>query len=356
MCATHYRMPVKRILFLELVRNLLLLGVFVALRAGAVEPGARLRVVISTDFAPTNVVMRGAPAEQCSDPDDLQSIVRFLLYANEFDIEGMIVSSGTFANIARKQNLLDVMGLYAQVENQLRQHDPRYPAVARLREVIFQGRSGTWGKSIEHNLGVGKDSEASNAIIRIVDQPDSRPVWFCIWGDSSNLAQAIWQVQRTRSGAELQRFLSKLRIHQIAQQDATIDWMLNSFPELFIIYSRTTYQGMFGAADPISNLAWVNANIRYNHGPLCAIYPPAGMGCPGVCEGDSPSFLYLVSAIRGVSNPEDPTQPSWGGQFKRDGLTRHYLDGPGGASISRWRPQFQSEFKERANWCLPKAP
>ena len=28
------------------------------------------RIIISTDFPPTNVVMCGGPAEQCSDPDD----------------------------------------------------------------------------------------------------------------------------------------------------------------------------------------------------------------------------------------------------------------------------------------------
>jgi hypothetical protein len=300
--------------------------------------------------------MRGAPAEQCSDPDDLQSIVRFLLYANEFDIEGMIVSSGTFANIAKKKNLLDVLDLYAKVENNLTKHDPRYPAVDKLRAVTFQGRSGTWGKSVENNIGEGKDSEASEAIIKIVDQPDPRPVWFCFWGDCSNLAQAIWKVQKTRSAAELRTFLNKIRIHQIAHQDDTIDWLLNNFPNLFIIYSATTYQGMFGGSDPISNLAWVNTNIRQNHGPLCAVYPPAGIGCTGVCEGDSPSFLYLVSAVRGLSNPEDPTQPGWGGQFKRDGTTNHYIDGPGRSSISKWRPQYQAEFAERADWCVTNEP
>lgn len=36
----------------------------------------------------------------------MQSIVRFLLYANEFDIEGIVVSSGTFANTAKKINML----------------------------------------------------------------------------------------------------------------------------------------------------------------------------------------------------------------------------------------------------------
>jgi hypothetical protein len=327
--------------------------------AGATQPAAgvfRPRVVISSDFPPTDVSASGGPADHRSDPDDMQSMVRFLLYTNEFDVEAMVASSGTFANIAKKQNLLDVLDLYDKVDENLRKHDPRYPTAEALRKVTVQGLTGTWGKSVTNNIGAGKDSEASEAIIKIVDKPDPRPVWFSVWGDCSNIAQAIWKVKETRTPAELKTFLSKMRIHQIAHQDDTIDWMMKEFPDLFIIYSAKTYQGMFGGSDPISNLAWVNENIRKDRGPLGAVYPPAGMGCSGVCEGDTPSFLYLVSAIRGIGNPEDPTQENWGGQFKRDGTTNHYVDGPGAKTISKWRPQYQAEFKDRADWMVDSTP
>ncbi len=132
-----------------------------------------------------------------------------------------------------------------------------------------------------------------------------------------DMAQAVWKVQNTRSPAQLDTFLGKLRIHQIATQDGTIGWLRSSFPRLFIIYSHKTYQGMFGGRDPLSNLAWVNENIRNDHGPLCAVYPHEGMGCTGVCEGDLPSFLWLVSANRGLNDPDDPTQPSWGDNSRR---------------------------------------
>ncbi len=131
---------------------------------------------------------------------------------------------------------------------------------------------------------------------------------------------------------------------------------MDEFPELFIIESRKTYQGFFGGSDPVSNLAWVNENIRNNHGSLCDIYPHEGMGCTGVCEGDSPAFMYLVSANRGINDPEDPTQESWGGQYKRVTGTNHYVDGPGGSSISKWRKDFQKEFQERADWCIEPIP
>jgi hypothetical protein len=314
----------------------------------------RLRVIMTTDFPPIGVVKSGnVPNDQKSDPDDMQSIVRFLLYANEFDVEALIVTSGTFANVARKQNMLDVIDVYGKVYENLKKHDPLYPTPGFLKSVTFESRGGTWGKKGTVNIGEGKDSEASDALMKIIDKPDPRPVYIGIWGDCSVVAQAVWKVQQTRGAAELDHFLSKLRIHQIATQDGTIGWLRDNFPNLFIIHSVKTYQGMFGGSDPISDLDWVNKHIRNNHGPLGEIYPQEGMGCTGVCEGDSPSFLWLVSANRGLNDPEDPTQESWGGQFKKDGDKNHYIDGPGPASVSKWRKDYQKEFQERANWMLP---
>jgi hypothetical protein len=315
---------------------------------------SQIRIVISTDFPPTDVCMSGCPADHTSDPDDIQSMVRFLLYANEFDVEGLVASSATFANIARKQNILDILELYDQVDENLRKHDALYPTANHLRSVTFEGLSGTYGKSVSNNIGEGKDSEASEAIIKIIDSPDPRPVWFCVWGDCSNIAQAIWKVKQTRSSEELRTFLDKIRIYQIAHQDDTIDWLMDNFPDLFIIYSKSTFMGIFGGPDdPLGNHSWINENIRQNHGPLGAVFPLAAMGVDGLKEGDSPSFMYLVSAEEGESNYEDPTQESWGGQYVRLGSTNHWVDGPGESTISKWKANYQGDFAKRADWMLP---
>ena len=342
--------------------------------APALAKSAPPRVIVSTDFPPLDVipvkgVKKGDPPEKCSDPDDVQSMVRFLLYANEFDVEGLLASAGTFANVARKQNILDMLTRYEQVHKHLRRHDARYPTAERLRSITWQGRDGTWGapavgtktKPIEQILGEGKDSEASDAIIRIVDRPDPRPVWICVWGGSREVAQAIWKVRATRP-AELERFLGKLRLYLIAKQDTTTDWLLENFPNLFIILSEKNYMGMFwvssGAADKaVADLAWVNTHIREGHGPLGAAYPPSGWdpSVPGIWEGDTPSFLHLASAARGVNDPEKPDQPSWGGQFvRKDSSKNHWFDDPaGGKTVSKWRVEVQADFARRADWMAP---
>ncbi|MEQ8683312.1 MAG: DUF1593 domain-containing protein, partial [Cyclobacteriaceae bacterium] len=330
------------------------------------KDGEKLRVIMTSDFPPIGVVKGGdVPNTMKSDPDDMQSMVRFLLYANEFEVEGLIASAGTFAMEAHKKNILGVIDQYEKVYPNLKTYDPDYPTADYLRSVTYEGKGNNNGINIKFGcgkqdykeiIGEGLDSEASNAIIEAVDKPDPRPIWIGVWGGPREIAQAIWDVKNTRSEKELKKFISKLRVHLIYCQDATHEWLMNEFPDLFIIESRKTYQGMFGGDDPISDLAWVNENIRTNHGPLCDVYPHEGMGCTGVCEGDSPAFMHLISANRGINDPEDPTQPSWGGQFVRVAGTNHYVDGPGKSSISKWRKDYQKEFQERADWCVkPKS-
>lgn len=324
----------------------------------------KYRVVMMSDFPPIGVVKGGdVPNTMKSDPDDMQSMVRFLLHANEFDIEGLVASAGTFAMTANKKNMLEVWDKYEQVYENLITYDSDYPTADYLRSVTYEGLGNNHGLSIKWGsetqpwsdiIGEGLDSEASNAIIEAADKPDPRPLWIGVWGGPREVSQAIWRVKNDRSEEELKAFIGKLRIFLIAYQDATHSWLMNEFPELFIIDSRKTYQGMFGGNDAQSDLAWINKNIRHNHGPLCDIYPHEGMGCTGVCEGDTPAFLYLLSANRGINNPEDPTQPSWGGQYVRVENTNHYIDGPGKSSISKWRKDYQNEFKERADWCIAR--
>ena len=335
-----------------------------AATGGVVGDPNGYRVIVTSDFPPTDVcnIMGecSCPPEQCSDPDDVQSMVRFLLYTNELQVEALIAAAGTFVMAANKQNILDMIDLYDQVDENLRTHDPRYPIADALRGVTFEGRGSNNGVSIswgcdkqpaEDIIGQGKDSEASNAIIEIVDRPDPRPVYVSVWGGPRELAQAIWDVQQTRTQAELDAFISKLRVFLITCQDATHTWLMGNFPSLVILDSRC-YGSFFCDGGANCNLDWVEANLRTGHGPLGAVYPPAGSAVHGVMEGDSPSFMHLISANRGYNDPENPAdEGSWGGTFQRHGKTNHWVS-CSGAGISAGRDEMQREFAERADWMV----
>jgi hypothetical protein len=206
--------------------------------------------------------------------------------------------------------------------------------------------------------GLSGEPDASVARPRVVDGPDPRPVWVCVWGGPREVAQAIWKVQRMRSPAELEQFLNKLRIYLIGTQDGSAQWLLDNFPRLFVILSEKNYMGMFwnmrGADPKLADLAWIDANIRQGHGPLGAAYPQSGFNPkkPGQQEGDTPSFLYLVSAVRGLNDPEKPDQDSWGGRFvRRDRSRNHWFDDPKGTqTVWRWRAEVQQDFARRADW------
>ncbi|MBD0256342.1 MAG: DUF1593 domain-containing protein [Cytophagales bacterium] len=327
---------------------------------------AQPRVIISSDFPPLDVIPGGrneGPPAKRSDPDDVQSMVRFLLYANEFRVEGLIAASATVANVADKQGLLDLLDRYDAVDDNLRRHDNRYPTAAALRKMTTLGLSGTYGQPAGKILGEGKDSEASAFIIRRVDDPNPDPIWFCFWGGSQELAQALWTVQRTRTPEQTARFVRKIRVYLISQQDGTAQWLKIHFPDLFLIESRQAFKGMNnyapGADTTLGNGAWLRTHVRTGHGPLGAAYPATGWDPDreGVVEGDSPSFLYLLSTRRGLGDAEQPGLGGWGGRFVRDTTgPAHWIDAPeGGAAVTRWQPAYQADFAARLDWCV-KSP
>ena len=332
----------------------------------------RPRVIVMTDFPPVDVIpgsvyQKGEPPERYSDPDDVQSMVRLLMCSNDLKIEALIASAGSFANIAVKQHILDMLDIYEQVQPNLARHDARYPTADALRAVTYQGQDGTWGSPyfrggipVDQMLGEGLENEASEAIIRIVDKDDDRPVWVCVWGGPVEVAKAIWKVRATRSSEELARFLAKLRIYLIARQDNTAGWLLEEFPELFVVVSEENYKGMFwnapGSDHALGDIDWANQHLREGHGPLGAAYPRSGFNAhlPGIWEGDTPSFLHLLGAVFGVNDPERPDQDGWGGRFVQpDPNKNHWWDDPAGAeTVYRWRSAVQEDLKRRADWMV----
>ena len=90
------------------------------LPVGGALAGDRYRVIVSTDIGGT-------------DPDDFQSMVHFLLYADIFDIEGLISTSG-ISGPGRKQDIFDVIDCYEKDFDNLKKYSDKYPTPDALRE------------------------------------------------------------------------------------------------------------------------------------------------------------------------------------------------------------------------------
>jgi len=315
------------------------------------------------------------------DPDDEQSLVRLLMYSNEFDIVGIIPEhwlnhSGRHGDLspAGQMDLVrDMISLYGRVRGNLLKHASDYPAEAYLKSVLKRGKVDIprprHADDVSDLIGVGKDTEGSEWIISVVDKPDPRPVDVNVWGGTADLAQALLKVRDERNQSELSRFISKIRVHAIGDQDDTGPWIRKNFPDLFYILDHarngdkmhSCYRGMFiGGDESLTSRDWIDTHVRHGHGPLGEFYPPKTWTGPNphstLKEGDTPSWLYFYE--NGLHVPSEPSFGGWGGRFSSNG--RFYQDAEdtvgdetsGRATVWRWRPDFQSDFQARMDWCV----
>jgi hypothetical protein len=288
-----------------------------------------------------------------ADPDDEQSMVRQLVCANEFDIEGLIVATGCWKKAQSDTRMLDkIVDAYGEALPNLRVHAEGYPSLEYLRSISVLGQRG-YGMS---DVGDGKDSSGSELIIASVDKEDPRPVWVGCWGGANNVAQAIWKVRATRSKADLSKFLSKLRVFDILGQDDAGAWIAKNFPEVF--YIRAT--GVYGW-QPSDD--YLDKHIQ-SHGPLGAVYPDRKYAT----EGDTPAFMHVYP--NGLNDPDRVDQGGWGGRFsltKKSGIRSmrpvtsegeydpYFMYGnttKGPKAIKRWSKGYDNDFQARMDWSV----
>lgn len=304
------------------------------------------RIIVTTDLG--------------ADPDDEQSLVRLFVSANEFDIEGLIVSTGCWKKNQSNTDMLDkLVDAYGEVVDNLNVHGKGFPSYEYMKSISVMGQTG-YGMG---DVGEGKDSPGSEMIIAAVDKDDPRPVWVQAWGGSNNAAQAIWKVKNTRSDEELAEFISKLRVFDILGQDDAGAWLAKNFPDLF--YIRAT--GVYGWQPP-KNGSYQKNDIQ-SHGPLGALYPDTKWAT----EGDTPAFMHVYA--NGLNDPDQIDQGSWGGRFdfkkqagirsmsevpkiRKDAETRfdpYYMYGntPDKAkAIKRWSKGYDNDFAARMDWSI----
>ncbi|MBL9200805.1 MAG: DUF1593 domain-containing protein, partial [Opitutaceae bacterium] len=104
------------------------------------------------------------------DPDDQQSLVRLLVYANEFEIEVLLASAaGTRGElkeaVTRPDLIRQLVDAYGQVRPNLLRHAAGWPTVEQLRTTIVGGNP---QRGREH-IGAGHDTAGSRALVARID-------------------------------------------------------------------------------------------------------------------------------------------------------------------------------------------
>jgi hypothetical protein len=312
-------------------------------------PDPKLRVIIETDAG--------------GDPDDEQSLVRFLLYTNEWDVEGIIANRPHTNRPENKNPEHSGLGIvrrlvraYGECHPHLVLHDARYPKPDVMLARTVAGYDDT--------------DDAVKLILAALDRNDPRPIWYADWGSNqgsavNNLKRALDRVFKERGPKGYAAAKEKLRVlcHANPFSDHTTK-LEPPFPLLVDTY-RPPLDGKrwyhrFSALTATAGGFDLKRDVLNGHGPLGALYP-TNTTHPQK-EGDSMTFLHLVP--NGLSDPEHPV---WGGGAGRYGRNPEFGDRPcywanqadtwqgtkhRDNTVKRWAADLQNDFRARLDWCV----
>ncbi len=329
--------------------------------------------------------------------DDECSMVRFLLYANEFDIEGIITSSSQYHahghNWAGDDWAEPYLAAYAEVYPNLVKHDPRYPAPEYLQARTLLGNVKSEGEMDEVTAG-------SQRIVEVLlNESDARPIWIQAWGGTNTIARALKTIEQQHP-ERMAEVAEKIRFYLIWEQDETYQNYIRPhwgkfgietiISDQFIAWFYHWTKYVPAEEQKYLDSSWMQANVLNDHGPLCCLYKAHVKGDRGFSagdfrsEGDSPAFFYNIP--NGMRSDESPGWGGWGGRFVKVrentwldpvlepgyqypegrwytnsawGRQRLKQEIPNDAELIaylkpqwRWVAALQNDFAARADWCV----
>ncbi len=172
-----------------------------------------------------------------NEPDDQMSLVRLLVYSNQLEIEGLVATTSTWQRtVVHPETMHALVRAYGEARRNLVRHADGWPEAALLESRIYSGQP-AYGMAA---TGSDKMTDGARALIAAADRADDRPLWISVWGGANTLAQALMHVRATRPAADVERFVAKLRVYSISDQDDAGGWIRREFPDLFYIVQPST--------------------------------------------------------------------------------------------------------------------
>lgn len=296
--------------------------------------------------------------------DDANSMIRYLLYASDFQTVGLVYASsavhwsgdlkGTrFALPNREYSRPGVkpcpctsyrwpkgqlhidraIDAYAKVFANLKVHNPAYPAPEYLRSIIRWGNTAFEGD-------ISQNSAGSDLIRALLLDHEKTPVYLLAWGGESTIARALKSIEedfgKTPEWAEIKaRVVAKAVIVPMSHQDDTYETYIKP------VWPQIRYQERadgvplgYGAQSQVSlsdaayfSAAWTRANILA-HGPMGALYRVWGDGLQMVPGDPYDYFGEHGKAADALANAGFVvwTPPQEPGSFISEGDTPTFLD------------------------------
>lgn len=307
--------------------------------------------------------------------DDKNSLRRLMLYANEMDLEGFVLSSSQFHWAGDPEKGVEAQGWhgiekcvndlieqYEKIYENLRSHDPDFPTPNYYRKICVDG-------NIKWLSEMDGPTEGSELIKKAILDDDPRQLYLQAWGGPNTIAMALKSIEDDYRAANHSEYSDaqwdaakatdsdwiayrdglseKITMFLILEQDTTYkEYIAPTWPNIEMIidggnFWRFAYQWKANTAEDSVKLGadWLAENIKFGHGPLMDEYFLMGDGTylddypdiyqrgleqylidnpqfakyDFVSEGDSPAFFYLLD--RGLRSLENPAYGGWGGRF-----------------------------------------
>ncbi|GAA5483114.1 nucleoside hydrolase-like domain-containing protein [Haloferula sargassicola] len=326
--------------------------------------------------------------------DDRCSMVRFLLHSNDFDVEGIVNSSSQFHwqggegwhAFHDPAWVKESIGLYAEVYENLRLHDPAYPAPEDLLSKWKVGNISAVGEDQQRTEGAEWIAKV------LLDDSDPRSVWVQAWGGCNIIARAL-KIIEVEHPEKMKDVAGRLRLFLIWEQDETYQksirpvWeplgvttiISDQFDCMAYIWPKVLPEKVksYLEAD------WMKEHVLEGHGPLGSSYE--ALDGAFHAEGDTPAFLHAIPT--GLRSTENPAWGGWGGRYVKvrgnvwmdpkptDDWPRpgarvsihnswskklEHVTDPEQVAIRtnyfkpiwRWLPAVQNDFAARADWCV----
>jgi hypothetical protein len=311
--------------------------------------------------------------------DDQDSFIRMLLYANEFDLIGLVYSSSQWHYTGDSKGtkftselpmtkklygertelrwpgtdwMQEFIDQYGVVHPNLMKHAQGYPSPAYLKSLVKVG-------NIEFEGEMEKDTEGSEFIKKILLDNSTEPIYLQIWGGTNTVARALKSIEdqykHTPQWPGISKKVSdKAIIYAVLDQDATYQkYVAPNWPDIKVFYNSAQFWNFAypwprvvpGELQAYLRGAWFKENIKFNHGPLLSSYYLWGDGTrikndfdhthgdtatlkknkmtqyDFISEGDSPAFFHLIDV--GLDNLKDPSYGGWGGRMIQSKTNTH---------------------------------
>ena len=346
----------------------------------------RVRVIVTTD----------------PELDDLNSMLRLVLYANEIELAGLIYSSSKFHYAGDTQRGIEpyrwppagsrghidqALDAYEQVYANLLVHDPRYPDPAHLRSLVRVGNIANVGDTQQPSPG-------SDLITQVLLDDEPGTIVLQAWGGFNTIARALMTIEEQHADKpeweELhKRIMARTVLTSWGEQDDTFaKYIRPHWPEMTLRQVATMVWG-YGARmvtpeklHHYFSSKWTRENVS-RVGPVGAAYRVWGDGLqmaagfdnedyfglqgfsdeelrargyklfvpveePGawISEGDSSNFALHID--NGLRNWEHPEHGGWGGRQVRDPEDRYKWNSVGFEGLDHAKPP--TDWGDVARW------